>query len=246
MCLGLAVNPAPGWGVRALLAPAWPWLGDPLAPSCGAAALCMTRCWQTLALGSCSTGALPSKCPSTDPAPALPHPPALGTPLVRGWALAEPQLRGGHRDGHDALTTGLPWGLAVAGAAPRQPEAPALPRCHGKDFLCPTEATGGCGLSPVGGTLQALKLLSHGACSSPSSALPRGFSSPACDSAAEGPLLVFPSLEQGLSLHGLNFSFAAEFLSPNDLDGKQLPVLRGAAGDTEDSSAGLSAEGFGQ
>lgn len=36
---------------------------------------------------------------------------------------------------------------------------------------------------------------------------------------AEGSLLVFLSLEQGLSLHGLNSSFAAEFLSPNDLMG---------------------------
>lgn len=74
-----------------------------------------------------------------------------------GWALAEPRLRGGHGDGRDALTAGLPWELAVAGAAPRQPEAPALPRCHGKDFLCPTEATGGVWVIPSGGeTLQAL------------------------------------------------------------------------------------------
>lgn len=141
-----------------------------MAASCDAAALCVTRCWQTSALGSCSTGALPSKCPST--APALPHPPALDTPLVMGWALAEPRLRGGHGDGRDALTTGLPWELAVAGAAPRQPEAPALPRCHGKDFLCPTEATGGgVGHPQWGGNSPSPKLLSHGVCSSPSSAL---------------------------------------------------------------------------
>lgn len=112
--------------------------------------------------------------------------------------MAEPRLRGGHRDGRDALTTGLPWELPVPGAAPRQAGALALPRCHGKDFLCPTEATGGCGLCSVGRALQALKLPSHGTCSSPSSALPRGFSSPASDTAAEGPLLVFLSLEQGI------------------------------------------------
>lgn len=51
---------------------------------------------------------------------------------------------------------------------------------------------------------------------SPSSAFPRLFFSSAHGSAAEDPFSVFLSLEQGLSLHRLNFSFAAEFLSPND------------------------------
>lgn len=73
---------------------------------------------------------------------------------------------------------------------------------------------------PQWGELSKLLNSPRGACS-PSSALPRGFSSPACDSAAEGPPLVFLSLEQGLSLHQLNFSFAAEFLSPNDLMGSR-------------------------
>ncbi|XP_051649367.1 uncharacterized protein LOC127473593 [Manacus candei] len=180
-------------------------------------------CWQTsLAPGNCSMLALPSKRPSTAPALPLPHLPAPGTPLVRGrvpWALAEPWLRDGGRDGNDALATAGGWlGLGLLQGNRRH----LLSHCaRGRISSTPQELGGECGLSRVSPSREnslspKTPLLWDPL--SPSS-LPRVFSSPACGSAAEGPVLVFLSPEQGLSLHGLNFSFAAEFLSPNDLTG---------------------------
>ncbi|XP_027556226.1 uncharacterized protein LOC113975879 [Neopelma chrysocephalum] len=178
--------------------------------------------WQpSLAPGSCSMLALPSKCPSTAPALPLPHLPAPGTPLVRGrvpWALAEPWLRGGGRDGHDALATAGGWlGLGLLQGNRRH----LLSHCaRGRISSTPQKLRGSMGYPesfPVEGALQALKLPSHGTHSRPR--LSPVFFSPACGSAAEGPVLGFMSPEQGLSLHGLNFSFAAVFLSPNDLTG---------------------------
>lgn len=93
-----------------------------------------------------------------------------------------------------------------------------MPQCCRQDFLHPTEATRVCELSRgflSGGTSQSPEVLSL----LPLSAIPRLFSSSACGSVAEGLVSVFLSLEQGLPLHRLNFSFAAEFLSPNNQRG---------------------------
>lgn len=63
------------------LPPVWPWLGDPLAPSCGVAALCMTHCWQT-SPGSCSTGA--QQGPKCSPSPSSAPSTSSGHPLSEG------------------------------------------------------------------------------------------------------------------------------------------------------------------
>lgn len=148
---------------------------------------------------------------------SLPHVPALSTPLVRvrvPWAPSEHQLGGGgggSRDPHGATTrTGSDWGCSkVTGGT-----------CSStglwEGFPPPAGAARACGLArgfPGGGT--PLKLLSHGT-PSPCHVPSPDCSSSARGSAAEGPVSVLLSLERGLSLHGLIFSFAAEFLSPNN------------------------------